>query len=41
LNAGDYNAAADQFLVWNKSQGQVDQSLVDRRAKEQAVFLTA
>jgi lysozyme len=41
LNSGDYNGAADQFLVWNKSQGQVDQSLVDRRAQEQSVFLTA
>lgn len=41
LNAGDYNGAADQFLVWNKSQGKVDQSLVDRRAQEQTVFLTA
>jgi lysozyme len=41
LNSGDYNGAADQFLVWNKSQGQIDPPLVDRRAKEQAVFLTA
>ena len=41
LNAGDYNSAADQFLVWNESEGKVDQNLVTRRAAEQAVFLTA
>lgn len=45
LNSGDYNGAAAQFPVWNKEHvnGQlvVSQSLVDRRAKEQQLFLTA
>ncbi len=39
LNAGNYQAAADQFLVWNKGGGQVLQGLVRRREVEQALFL--
>lgn len=40
LNAGDYAGAADQFLVWNKDNGQVVHGLDVRRAKEREVFLT-
>ena len=39
LNAGDYQGAADQFIVWNKSGGKVLQGLVDRRTKERKLFL--
>lgn len=39
LNAGDYNGAADQFLVWNKSRGKVLKGLVNRRAAEHTLFL--
>lgn len=40
LNAGDYQGAADQFLVWvNGSNGPLP-GLVDRRNKERALFLT-
>ena len=38
LNAGDYTGAAEQFDVWNKSSGTVNQSLVARRASERALF---
>jgi GH24 family phage-related lysozyme (muramidase) len=38
LNNGDSQGALDQFSVWNKSGGQVLQSLVDRRASEASVF---
>lgn len=38
LNAGDYAGASSQFTVWNKSNGQVIQALIDRRASEQGVF---
>jgi lysozyme len=41
LNQGDYNGAANQFPVWNKSQHQIIDALVERRASEQALFLTA
>jgi lysozyme len=41
LNAGDYAGAAAQFSVWRKSQGKVMQVLVDHRAHEQEIFLTA
>lgn len=41
LNAGDYAGAAAQFAVWRKSQGAVLDALVVRRAREQALFLTA
>lgn len=39
LNAGDYQAAADQFLVWNKGGGQILKGLVRRREVERALFL--
>lgn len=46
LNAGDYQAAADQLLVWNKitdphtKQKVVSATLTARRKKERALFLT-
>lgn len=40
LNAGDYDAAADQFPRWNKSGGKVLTGLTRRREAERAVFLT-
>ncbi|MGN5765684.1 lysozyme [Acinetobacter calcoaceticus] len=39
LNAGNYRGAADQFLVWNKSKGQVLNGLVRRRKTERELFL--
>ncbi|KYQ83468.1 lysozyme [Acinetobacter sp. NRRL B-65365] len=39
LNAGDYRAAADQFLVWNKGGGQILKGLVHRREVERTLFL--
>lgn len=39
LNAGDYQGAADQFPVWNKSAGKTLPGLVKRRAAERALFL--
>ncbi|MEA1672622.1 lysozyme [Nitrospirillum sp. BR 11163] len=45
LNTGDYTAAADQFLVWDKAHvnGQLVTlpGLAARRQKERALFLTA
>lgn len=38
LNSGDYEGAAAQFPMWKKSQGQVVQALVDRRASERQLF---
>ena len=40
LNAGDIRGAAAQFDVWNKGGGKVMQGLVNRRAKEKALFLS-
>ena len=40
LNAGDYQGAADQFPVWNKSNKKVLPGLVKRRAAERALFLS-
>ena len=40
LNQGNYVAAAEQFLVWNKSRGQVLNGLVRRRQKERELFLS-
>lgn len=40
LNMGDYQGAADQFTVWNKSNGKVLPGLVKRRAAERALFLS-
>ncbi|MFI8032911.1 lysozyme [Acinetobacter sp. ABJ_C3_5] len=39
LNTGDYQAAAEQFLVWNKGGGQILKGLVRRREVERALFL--
>ncbi|ENW93323.1 hypothetical protein F904_01447 [Acinetobacter dispersus] len=39
LNVGNYQGAADQFLVWNKSNGQVLNGLVRRRKAERELFL--
>lgn len=38
LNAGDYKGAADQFDVWVNAGGKRMQGLVNRRAREEAVF---
>lgn len=40
LNAGNYQAAADQFLRWTRAGGQVLQGLVRRRQAEQKLFLS-
>lgn len=39
LNAGDIRGAANQFDVWIKAGGKRMQGLVNRRAKEKALFL--
>lgn len=39
-NAGNREAAARAFGLWNKSRGQVLRGLVARRAKESALYLT-
>ena len=39
INAGNYLAAADQFLRWNKAGGKVLAGLVRRRAAERNLFL--
>ncbi len=41
LNAGDYNGAAAQFDKWIYANGQVLDALIDRRAAEKALFLSA
>jgi|SRR5579863_656755 len=41
LNAGNYEAAAGQFVLWNKSQGQVKTGLTTRRLAETNLFQTA
>lgn len=38
LNAGDYDAASDQFPRWNKAAGKVLKGLTRRRAAEKAMF---
>ena len=40
LNAGDISGAADQFDVWINAGGKRMQGLVNRRAKEKALFLS-
>jgi len=40
INAGKYDKAADQFLVWNKAKGKVMAGLTRRRKAERALFLT-
>lgn len=39
LNAGDYNGAAEQFLVWNKVNKQPHPYLTARRQAEKDLFL--
>jgi len=39
LNEGDYEAAADQFLRWNKASGKVLAGLTRRREAEREMFL--
>ena len=39
LNAGDIRGAAEQFDVWVNAGGKRMQGLVNRRAKENEVFL--
>ena len=40
LNAGNYDKAADQFLLWTHAAGRVLPGLVKRRASERILFLT-
>jgi lysozyme len=40
LNMLNFASAADQFLAWNKSGGQVLNGLVRRRTAERSLFLT-
>lgn len=40
FNAGDFQAAADDFQNWVTAYGKVLPGLVTRRAKERALFLT-
>ena len=39
-NRGEYEAAADEFLKWNKGGGRVLPGLTRRRLAEQALFLS-
>jgi lysozyme len=39
LNAGNFERAADQFLVWNKAGGKVLAGLTRRRKEERELFL--
>lgn len=41
FQAGEIDAAADQFLLWNKAAGRVMLGLTRRRAAEREVFLGA
>lgn len=40
LNQGNYSGAAQQFARWNKSQGSVNNGLMNRRAAETGLFNT-
>jgi lysozyme len=40
VNRGDFEGAAEQFLVWTKAGGKVLKGLVTRRTDEQALFLS-
>jgi len=40
LEAGDYQGAADGFLLWRKAGGRVLQGLVRRRKRERELFLS-
>ena len=39
-NAGEYQAAADQFLRWNRARGRVLEGLTARRKAERSLYLT-
>lgn len=39
-NRGEYEAAADEFVKWNKSGGRILPGLTRRRLEEQALFLS-
>ncbi len=39
INAGNFSAAADQFLRWNKANGKVLNGLTRRRLAEKELFL--
>jgi lysozyme len=39
VNAGDFDAAADEFAKWNKGGGRVVAGLTKRRAAERAMFV--
>ena len=39
LNSSDYNGDANEFLKWNKSNGEVLNELVRRRQEEKELFL--
>ena len=41
LNDGDFNGAADEFMKWIHAGGKVVQGLVNRRATEKELFLSA
>lgn len=41
LNEGDYDGAANQFLVWDEAQGKVMQGLLNRRQDEMKEFLSS
>ena len=40
LNRGDYEGAAEQFLVWTKAGGRVLPGLVKRRTHEKEMYLS-
>lgn len=40
LNAGAYQNAADEFLVWDKTNGEQNEGLLRRRKAERELFLT-
>jgi len=40
LNAGDYDGAADQFLLWISPGSNVENGLKRRRTQERCMFLT-
>lgn len=39
INEGQLDKAADQFLLWDMSKGQIIQGLLNRRKAERALFL--
>jgi lysozyme len=40
VNRGDFEGAAEQFLVWTKAGGKVLKGLVTRRTDERALFVS-